>query len=75
VVNQSFFRNLLPVPARIGLSLGQVAPDFALTDVTHQKVVRLANFPGAATGGGGLYPHLCRGGLLPVLLPPYCGYE
>jgi peroxiredoxin len=46
VVNQSFFRNLLPVPARIGLSLGQVAPDFALTDVTHQKVVRLANFRG-----------------------------
>jgi peroxiredoxin len=46
LVNQRFFRNLLPVPARIGFAPGQVSPDFALSDITHQRTVRLANLRG-----------------------------
>jgi peroxiredoxin len=41
-----FLRYLLPQPARLGLALGAITPDFALWDVTHQRTVRLANWRG-----------------------------
>ncbi|TVP65634.1 MAG: alkyl hydroperoxide reductase [Leptolyngbya sp. LCM1.Bin17] len=42
----AFWRYWLPQPPRFGLSLGQIPPDFALWDVTHQRTVRLANWRG-----------------------------
>jgi peroxiredoxin len=36
----------LPVPPRLGLPLGQIAPDFSLWDVTYRRTVRLANWRG-----------------------------
>lgn len=42
----SFWRYLIPRPARLGLALGATAPDFALWDATHQRTVRLANWRG-----------------------------
>jgi peroxiredoxin len=42
----NFWRYLLPQPPWLGLSLGQIPPDFALWDVTHQRTVRLANWRG-----------------------------
>jgi len=41
-----FWRYLLPRPPWLGLPLGQIPPDFALWDVTHQRTVRLANWRG-----------------------------
>lgn len=46
LISQRFFRNLLPLPGRRGLALGQFAPDFALRDVTYQRTVRLSNYRG-----------------------------
>ncbi len=42
----SFWRYLWPRPAALGLALGDLAPDFALWDVTHRRTVRLANWRG-----------------------------
>jgi len=42
----NLFRFLLPVPARLALPVGSIAPDFALWDATHQRTVRLANWRG-----------------------------
>ncbi|XGB41169.1 MAG: peroxiredoxin family protein [Nodosilinea sp. LVE1205-7] len=42
----SYWRYLLPQPAALGLPLGEIAPDFALWDVTHGRTVRLANWRG-----------------------------
>lgn len=42
----SFWRFWLPQPPRLALPLGQIPPDFALGDVTHQRTVRLANWRG-----------------------------
>ncbi|MGB3136828.1 MAG: peroxiredoxin family protein [Nodosilinea sp.] len=39
-------RYWVPVPPRLALLLGQIPPDFALVDVTHQRTVRLANWRG-----------------------------
>jgi len=39
-------RYLWPRPAALGLALGELAPDFALWDVTHRRTVRLANWRG-----------------------------
>jgi peroxiredoxin len=36
----------LPVPARLALPIGSIAPDFALFDATHKRTVRLANLRG-----------------------------
>jgi peroxiredoxin len=36
----------MPVPPLLGLPVGQIPPDFALWDVTHQRTVRLANWRG-----------------------------
>lgn len=41
-----FWRYLWPRPAALGLALGDLAPDFALWDVTHRRTVRLANWRG-----------------------------
>ncbi len=46
VVTPNFFRYLLPTPARLALSIGSIAPDLTLWDVTHQRTVRLANWRG-----------------------------
>jgi peroxiredoxin len=46
IVTPNFFRYFLPVPARLALPIGSMAPDFALWDVTHQHTVRLANWRG-----------------------------
>jgi peroxiredoxin len=43
VFTPNFFRYLLPVPARFALSIGSIAPDFALWDATHERTVRLGN--------------------------------
>ncbi|MGF1568650.1 MAG: peroxiredoxin family protein [Nodosilinea sp.] len=43
---QPFWQYLLPIPARFGLPLGRIPPDFSLWDVTHQRTVRLANWRG-----------------------------
>lgn len=40
------WRNWLPHPPSLALPLGQIPPDFALWDVTHQRTVRLANWRG-----------------------------
>ena len=46
VVTPNFLRYLLPVPARLALPIGSIAPDFALWDATHDRIVRLANWRG-----------------------------
>jgi peroxiredoxin len=46
VVTPNFFRYLLPVPARLALPIGALAPDFALWDATHERTVRLTNWRG-----------------------------
>lgn len=46
VAAPNFLRYVLPVPARLALVIGDIAPDFALFDVTHHRTVRLANFRG-----------------------------
>ena len=40
------WRDSLPHPPSLALPLGQIPPDFALWDVTHQRTVRLANWRG-----------------------------
>jgi len=42
----SFWHYMWPRPAALGLTLGDLAPDFALWDVTHRRTVRLANWRG-----------------------------
>lgn len=39
-------RYWVPLPPHLGLPVGQISPDFALWDVTHQRTVRLANWRG-----------------------------
>lgn len=40
------WRYWAPLPPRLGHPLGQIPPDFALWDITHQRTVRLANWRG-----------------------------
>lgn len=40
------WRYWVPKPPSFALPLGQISPDFALWDVTHQRTVRLANWRG-----------------------------
>ncbi|MBE9136345.1 redoxin domain-containing protein [Nodosilinea sp. LEGE 07088] len=40
------WRYWVPRPPRLALDLGQICPDFAHWDVTHQRTVRLANWRG-----------------------------
>ncbi len=41
-----FWRYWVPLPPSVALPLGQISPDFALGDATHQRTVRLANWRG-----------------------------
>jgi peroxiredoxin len=45
-IGAPFWRFWLPQPPRLAWPLGQIPPDFALRDVTHQRTVRLANWRG-----------------------------
>jgi peroxiredoxin len=42
----NWWRYLLPVPARLALPIGSIAPDFALWDARNHRTVRLANWRG-----------------------------
>ncbi|WP_017298039.1 peroxiredoxin family protein [Nodosilinea nodulosa] len=42
----AWWRYWVPLPPLLGLPFGQIPPDFALWDVTHQRTVRLANWRG-----------------------------
>lgn len=44
LLNERFFRNLLPVPAANEISWGQTAPDFELPDITNGRRVRLSRY-------------------------------
>ncbi len=46
LLNRRFFDNLLPIPARSSLQLGDKAPDFELTDVASGRQVRLSDYVG-----------------------------
>lgn len=46
LLNQRFFRNLLPIPATNSLKLGETTPNFTLPDITNSQLVKLANFKG-----------------------------
>lgn len=46
LLNQRFFRNLLPIPATNSLKLGEITPNFTLPDITNSQLVKLANFKG-----------------------------
>lgn len=45
LINRRFLRNLLPIPPQ-HLSIGQMTPDFALSDVTYGRTLRLSNLRG-----------------------------
>lgn len=42
--NERFFRNLLPIPALDELKIGGGTPDFKLTDVTNNRVIKLSEY-------------------------------
>ncbi len=46
LINERFFRNLLPVPATNRLILKETTPDFQLPDITNGRLVRLSNYRG-----------------------------
>lgn len=46
LLNQRFFRNLLPIPATNSLKLRETTPSFTLPDITNSQLVKLANFKG-----------------------------
>ena len=46
LLNERFFRNLLPIPATNSLKLGVTTPDFQLPDITNGQVVKLSNYKG-----------------------------
>ena len=46
LLNQRFFRNLLPIPATNSLKLGERTPNFILPDITNSQLVKLANLKG-----------------------------
>jgi peroxiredoxin len=46
LLNQRFFQNFFPVPAKNNLTEGQITPDFELPDITNHKLVRLSNYRG-----------------------------
>lgn len=46
LLNERFFRNLLPIPATNSLKLGETTPNFTLPDITNSQLVKLANFKG-----------------------------
>ncbi|HLO85353.1 MAG TPA: redoxin domain-containing protein [Nostocaceae cyanobacterium] len=44
--NERFFRNFLPIPALDELKIGLGTPDFKLTDITNNRVIKLSEFRG-----------------------------
>jgi peroxiredoxin len=44
--NERFFRNFLPIPALDELKIGFITPDFKLTDLTNNRVLKLSEFRG-----------------------------
>ncbi len=44
LVNERFFRNLVPIPATNMLRLGVATPDFRLPDITNGTLVKLSNY-------------------------------
>lgn len=46
LLNERFFRNLLPIPATNSIKLGETSPNFILPDITNSQLVKLANFKG-----------------------------
>ena len=46
LLNERFFRNLLPIPASNSLNWGETTPDFALPDITNSRLVKLSNYKG-----------------------------
>lgn len=46
LLNERFFRNLLPIPALDQLRIGVGTPDFKLSDITNNTVVKLSDFKG-----------------------------
>lgn len=46
LLNERFFRNLLPIPATNMLPLGITTPDFQLPDIINETLVKLSNYKG-----------------------------
>ncbi|MFN6482070.1 MULTISPECIES: peroxiredoxin family protein [unclassified Nostoc] len=46
LLNERFFRNLLPVPASNKLRLAVGTPDFQLPDITNGRLVKLSDYKG-----------------------------
>lgn len=46
LLNERFFRNLLPTPALNQLRIGVTTPDFKLSDITNNTVLKLSDFKG-----------------------------
>ncbi|WP_138503222.1 peroxiredoxin family protein [Nostoc sp. PA-18-2419] len=46
LLNERFFRNFLPIPARNELRLGVATPDFQLPDITNGTLVKLSDYKG-----------------------------
>jgi peroxiredoxin len=46
LLNERFFRNLLPIPAINQFKLGLGTPDFKLSDVTNNTIVKLSDYQG-----------------------------
>ncbi|QKQ72751.1 peroxiredoxin [Nostoc sp. TCL240-02] len=46
LLNERFFRNFLPVPARNQLRFGVGTPDFQLPDITNGTLIKLSDYKG-----------------------------
>jgi len=46
LLNDRFFKNLLPIPAEDALVLGKTTPNFALPDITNGRLVKLSDYQG-----------------------------
>jgi peroxiredoxin len=44
--NERFYRNFLPIPALSQLKLGLTTPDFKLSDITNNTVIKLSDYQG-----------------------------
>ena len=44
--NERFRRNFIPIPATSTLTIGSLAPDFELPDITNQSTVKLSSYRG-----------------------------
>lgn len=44
LINQRFFKNLMPIPATNSLALGQATPEFDLPDIKNDRRVKLSDY-------------------------------